>query len=192
MRFTLLAVAAGIGIGLLAGGRLSHLGSRNLRMWPLLMAGLAAQILSTPLSGDASFALLLASYGLLLAFAAANVVLVGMWLVAMGIGMNLVVIAVNGGMPVRESALRSAGAIGPGVPVVIDTASKHHLERPSDRLVVLADIIPVEPLGEVVSFGDVVMAVGVADVVVYLLRPSAARRARTDAESEEEPVSAAG
>ena len=192
MRFTLLAVAAGLGIGLLAGGRLSHLGSRNLRLWPLLIGGLAAQILSAQLDGDTSFALLLASYGLLLAFAAANVVLVGMWLVAMGIAVNLVVIAVNGGMPVRESALRSAGAVESGVPVVIDTASKHHLQRPSDRLVFLGDIIPVEPLGEVVSFGDVVMAVGVADVVVNLLRPSAGRRTRSDAEGEGEPIRAAG
>ena len=192
MRFTLLAVAAGLGIGLVAGGRLAHLGSRNLRLWPLLSGGLAAQALSTQVAGDASFALLLASYGLLLAFAAANVALVGMWLVATGIAMNLVVIALNGGMPVRESALRSAGALGPGVPVEIDTASKHHLERPSDRLVVLGDIIPVEPLGEVVSFGDVAMAVGVADVVVNLLRPSAGRRTRTDAEGDGEPIGAAG
>lgn len=192
MRFTLLAVAAGLGIGLIAGGRLAHLGSRDLRLWPLLVGGLAAQVVSTQLAGDASFALLLASYGLLVAFAAANVVLVGMWLVAMGIAMNLVVIALNGGMPVRESALRSAGAVGPGVPVEIDTASKHHLERPSDRLVVLGDIIPVEPLGEVVSFGDVVMAVGVADVVVNLLRRPGGRRTRAHADGDGEPVDAAG
>lgn len=192
MRFTLLAVATGLGIGLLAGGRLAHLGSRDLRRWPLLVAGLAAQLASAPLSGDASFAALLASYGLLVAFAVANVVLVGMWLVATGIAMNLVVIAVNGGMPVRESALRSAGAVGPGLPVEVDTESKHHLEGPSDRLVVLGDIIPVEPLGEVVSFGDVVMAVGVADVVVNLLRRPGGRRSRAGVEGEGEPVGAAG
>lgn len=176
MRFTLLAVAAGLGIGLLAGGRLSHLGSRNLRMWPLLLAGLAAQVLSALVGGDAELVLLLGSYGLLVGFAAANVAMVGMWLVALGIGLNLTVIAVNGGMPVRAAALRSAGAVDASVPVVMAASSKHHLERPSDRLVGLGDIIPVEPLREVVSFGDVVMAVGVADVVVHLLRPPGGRR----------------
>ena len=189
MRFTLLAVAAGLVIGLLAGGRLAHLGSRNLRQWPLLLGGLAAQLLSARVGGDASFALLLVSYGLLLAFAAANVAVVGMWLVALGIGLNLTVIATNGGMPVRESALRAAGAVEAGVPVELDPASKHHLEAPSDRLVVLSDIIPVRPLREVVSFGDVAMAVGVADVVVHLLRPPG-RRVRPDA--GDEPVGAAG
>ena len=192
MRFTLLAVAAGLGIGLLAGGRLSRLGSRSLRLWPLLMGGLGAQLLSAEVGGGASFALLVASYALLAGFAAANVVVVGMWLVGLGIGLNLVVIGLNGGMPVRESALRAAGALDPDVPVELESASKHHLERPSDRLVALGDIIPVRPLGEVVSFGDVVMAVGVADVVVNLLRPAAGRRARSDAEGEGEPIRAAG
>jgi hypothetical protein len=192
MRFTLLAVAAGLVIGVLAGGRLSHLGSRSLRLWPLLMAGLAAQLVSARLAGGASFALLVASYGLLLAFAAVNVVVVGMWLVALGVGLNLVVIAVNGGMPVRESALRSAGALDPDVPVHLESASKHHLERPSDRLVGLGDILPVRPLREVVSFGDVVMAVGVADVVVHLLRPLPGRRAGSDDGGPGERVEAAG
>lgn len=182
MRFTLLAVATGLGIGVLAGGRLTHLGSRSLRRWPLLLGGLGAQVLSAPVGGDASFALLIVSYALLLAFAAANVVVVGMWLVALGIGLNLVVIAVNGGMPVRESALRAAGAVDPGAAVAPQPGRKQHLERPSDRLVALGDILPVRPLREVVSFGDVVMAVGVADVAAHLLRPPAGRRARAEGE----------
>ena len=188
MRFTLLAVAAGLGIGLLAGGRLQFLGSRNLRRWPLLLAGLAAQPLSGRLDGDVSTVLLVGSYALLLAFALANVAVVGMWLVATGIALNLVVIAANSGMPVRPSALRAAGVVDAGAVSGLPLAAKHHLERPSDRLVVLADIIPVSPLREVVSFGDVVMAVGVADVVVHLLRPVAGRRARTPGGGE--PVTA--
>jgi len=165
---------------------LEHLGSRTLRLGPLLLGGLAAQLLSSQAAGGRSTVLLVASYTLLLAFAAANVVVVGMWLVAGGIALNLAVIAANGGMPVRESALRAAGVLEPGTTVALDSASKHHLERPSDRLVVLGDIIPAKPLREVVSFGDVVMAVGVADVVAHLLRPRAGGRTRPQGDPDDD------
>ena len=178
MRFTLVAAAVGLGIGALAGGRLRFLGERTLRLWPLLAAGLVLQPLSGRADGGTQTVLLVGSYVLLVAFALANVAVVGMWLVAAGIGLNLAVIAVNGGMPVRPSALRAAGLAEAGRSAVVELPAKHHLERPSDRLVVLGDILPVRPLREVVSFGDVVLAVGVADVAAHLLRPPAGRRSR--------------
>lgn len=184
MRFTLLAAAVGLGIGALAGGRLRFLGERTLRLWPVLAAGLALQPLSGRAGGGAQTVLIVGSYVLLVAFALGNVAVVGMWLVAAGIGLNLAVIAVNGGMPVRPSALRAAGLVEAGRSAGVALPAKHHLERPSDRLVVLADILPVRPLREVVSFGDVVLAVGVADVVAHLLRPPAGRRARPAADGD--------
>ena len=178
MRFTMLAVAAGFGIGLLLGGRPRHLAGRGLRAWPLLAAGLGSQLLSGRTSGGGGTALLLAGFALLVAFAAANVSVVGMWLVGAGIAVNLAVIAVNGGMPVRPSALVAAEVAEPGRVDDVRLAARHHLERPSDRLLVLADVIPVAPLREVLSFGDVLTAVGTADVVVHLLAPPAGRRGR--------------
>ena len=176
MRFTILVIATGLVIAVLTGGRLRFLAERTLRFWPLLWAGLAVQAASVLLGGSAGLVLLVGSYALLLAFAAANVDMVGMWLVATGIALNLVVIAVNGGMPVRASALVAAGAAAPGSPEELNLGHKHHIERPSDRLVVLGDIIPVAPLREVLSFGDVVMAVGAADVIAHMLRPASRRR----------------
>lgn len=173
----MLAVAAGVAVGLATGGRPRFLAHRRLRLWGLLAAGVALQVLA-PSAGGATVGLLLASYGLLLAFAAANVVVVGMWLVATGIALNLAAIALNGGMPVRPSALVAAGLTEPGRADEVALAAKHHLEGPSDRLVALGDVIPVRSLGEVVSFGDVVMAVGVADVVARLLAPPPGRRSR--------------
>ena len=178
MRFTILAVAAGLGIGLLAGGRPRHLAGRGLRAWPLLAAGLGLQLLSGRVHGGTGTAALLGGYALLVAFAAANVAVVGMWLVGTGIAVNLVVIAVNSGMPVRPAALVSAGVAEPGRAADVPLAAKHHLERPSDRLMKLADVIPVAPLREVLSLGDVVTAVGTADVVAHLLAPPAGRRGR--------------
>lgn len=150
---------------------------RPLRLWPLLGAGLFLQLLVGRVDG-AAFGLLVASYTLLFAFAAANVATVGMWMVATGVALNLAAIALNAGMPVRPDALVAAGLADHGRAGEVRLAAKHHLERPSDRLPALGDIIGVRALGEVVSFGDVVMAVGAANVVARLLAP-APRRAHS-------------
>ncbi len=171
MRFTIVAVAVGILIGLLTGGRLRHMGTRSFRFWPLLFAGLVLQVASAAMDATPGFLLLLASYLMLLAFAVANAALAGMWLVALGVGLNLMVIAANGGMPVRPSAVVAAGIAEPEDVHDIDLRGKRHLERPSDRLTALSDVIPVPPLAEVLSFGDIFMNVGLADVIVHLMRP---------------------
>ena len=175
MRFTLVAVATGLAIGVLAGGRPRHLAHRGLRLWPLLLAALGLQAVAVRLESPTGLVLLLCSYALLLAFAAGNVTLVGMWLVALGIGLNLVAIAVNGGMPVSRSALVAAGIADAHAVDAVPIEGKRHLQRPSDRLLAISDVIPVPPLREVVSFGDVAMGVGVADVLVHLLRPPRGR-----------------
>jgi hypothetical protein len=171
MRFTLVAVVVGLVVGLLAGGRPRHIAGRPFRRWPLLAAGLAVQVASARIGGRPGLVLLVAAYGLLVAFAAVNATRVGMWMVALGIGLNLLAIALNGGMPVRPEAVVAAGIAGPGRVDVLRLDGKRHLERPSDRLLALSDVIPVPPLREVLSFGDLVMGVGLADVLVHLLRP---------------------
>ncbi len=171
MRFTIVAVAVGVLIGLLAGGRPRHIAGRAFRFWPLLLAGLTLQVASAAVGSTPGFVLLLSSYLLLLAFAVGNASLTGMWLVALGIGLNMVAIGVNGGMPVRPSAVVAAGIAEPEDVHEFDVGGKRHLERPSDRLTAISDIIPVPPLAEVLSFGDILMNVGLADVIVHLMRP---------------------
>ncbi len=177
MRFTLVAVAAGVMIGALRGGRVRHLGDRTFRLLPLLVAGVALQAVGVRVESDTGLALVLVSYLLLLGFAVANASLVGMWLVALGVALNLLVIGVNGGMPVRPSALVAAGITRPGEVQALDLGAKRHLERPSDRLTFMADVFPVSPLGEVLSFGDIALNVGLANVIVNLMRPVRSRHA---------------
>jgi hypothetical protein len=175
MRFTAIAVGVGLLVGVLIGGRFRHLGTRPLRMWPFLVAGIVLQL---PLLDALGFGGMLASYACLLVFALANVHLVGMALVAIGIMLNAAVIACNGGMPVHRGAIVAAGIVEEGRVDSVHTDDKHHLQRPTDRLTALADTIPVRPLREVVSFGDVVLAVGVADVLAHLLRRPSPRARR--------------
>ena len=182
MLYIVVAVAVGLAMGWARGGRLSGIGDATFRLTPLLAVGVAGQVLSAALGGARGLALLLASYIALLAFAIANAPRsVGMAVVAVGIAMNALVIAVNGGMPVRASAIIAAGIADDDDDIAeLDFGTKRHLEDGDDRLTILADIIPVPVLEEVLSFGDLVLAVGVADVLVTLMGSRRSPRQRPE------------
>jgi hypothetical protein len=170
--YVLAAVVAGIAIGLASGGRLQGIGEADLRWLPLLYASAVLQIAAIPLDGAPGLAAVLLSFAGLVAFAAANFHHAGMGVVLVGVAMNFVVIAVNGGMPVRPDAIVAAGIAERSELRGLDFTAKRHLERDDDKLLALADIIPVPagPLSQVLSFGDLVMSVGVADLIVHLMR----------------------
>lgn len=178
MGFTVVALTLGIVLGLVTGGRPSNVGRRPLRAVGVL--GIAVVLQAVPqlldVGGDTGLACVLASYALLGGFGLLNVRLVGMPVVLVGLLCNVVVIGANGGMPVRAEAIL---AIDRGADLAeLDFGSKRHLEDGSDRVVFLGDIIPVRPVGQVVSFGDLILAVGIADVVFRLLKPIGAVRHR--------------
>ena len=85
-----------------------------------------------------------------------------------GLVLNILVIGVNGGMPVSTSALETAGAGAEGL-IGAGTA-KHHLMGPGDTLTALADVIGIPPpVGAVISIGDVLLYAGVAALVVMIM-----------------------
>jgi len=167
--FIAVAVVAGIAIGLARGGRFSNLGEATFRVWPLLVAGVLVQA-AAAFASPAAVTLILVSYATLLVFTAINFRQVGMGVVFIGIALNFIVIAANGGMPVRSDAIIRAGIAGRDDLRRLDFGSKRHLETSGDRVTFLSDIVPVPGATEVLSFGDLVMSVGVADVLVHLLR----------------------
>ena len=167
--FIAVAIVAGVVIGLARGGRFENLGDASFRLWPLLILGVVVQG-AAAFTADGAVALILASYGLLLLFTLLNLHHAGMGVVFVGIAMNFVVIAANGGMPVRAEAIVAAGIVNHHEVADLDYGAKRHLETDDDQLMVLADIIPVPVAEEVLSFGDLAMAVGVATVLVSLLR----------------------
>jgi hypothetical protein len=176
--FIAVAVVAGVALGLLRGGSITRLGEASFRFWPLLAVGVAVQAAAAFVT-RAGVALVLLSYVVLLVYAAANYRHVGMGVVFVGIALNLLVIAANGGMPVRASAIVAAGIVDHHAEVhTLDFGSKRHLKTDDDRLTWLGDVIPVPVATEVLSFGDLVMAVGIADVLAHLLRRKATPTAR--------------
>lgn len=167
MSLVVVALAAGVLVGWIRGGRIRHVaGVRlrsadlRLRSVSLLLGGAACELVASRWgAGAAGSALLIVGYLLLIGFALRNVTVTGMVLVAFGLIANLAVIAVDGGMPVR------------GVPAGAVYGPRHHGVRPGDHLVGLADWVRLGPGGETVSPGDLLLALGVATVAAGLMRP---------------------
>jgi hypothetical protein len=175
--YLLVALATGLVVAIALGGRPRFLAEKSFRWWLLLPLGVVLQQVVEAEGVPWPFTLLVISYAYLLVFALANLRHPGMGIVFIGIALNALVIFANHGMPVREGAIRSAHHVASDSEIRIDEV-KHHLEDGDDRFMALADIIPVPQLSQVVSFGDLILAVGVADLLVHLLRPTHAARAR--------------
>jgi Family of unknown function (DUF5317) len=174
MPLVVVAVGAGVVAGWIRGGRLRFVAGARLRSAGLLLAGALCELVGSRwASGSAGTGLLIAGYVLLIAFALRNLAVAGMILVAFGLLANLTVIAVDGGMPVR------------GLPAGAPGGPRHHPVRPGDHLVGLADVIHLAPIGETVSAGDMVLALGVATAVSELMRPR--RRVANRSGSHAEP-----
>lgn len=192
---------AGLVLGVAAGyavrGRLRHL-TANVRfpwVW-LVYAVLAAQVFlgygrASWLTGDVKLAILLSSYGVLIVWLIVVAIKHPSWLraafgvIASGTLMNVVAIAPNRGIPVSRWAMEAAGATVPSG-VANRFAVKHVFAGPDTVLNWLGDVIPVPPLRDVISIGDVVIGLGVALVVAagMRMRPSPVFEAPAGAEHE--------
>jgi Family of unknown function (DUF5317) len=162
-----------IAIAILRGGRMINLGDIELRYWWLLPLGFVLQIAArfVPDATDWGVALVLLSYAPLLALVLINRDRPGLWLAGIGVLMNFTVIALNGGMPVLAEAAEVASGFAPGDPVIAE-GYKHVILDQTSRLVFLADVIPIRiaNYGQVLSMGDVFLAVGLGRFVEFELR----------------------
>lgn len=163
----LIGIVAGLIVGLISGGKLSHLALLRFR-WPwLIVAAILIRLaaLTPPLARfDAS------RYVYALALAAIEVWtlwhinrLPGIWVVSAGAALNLLVIVVNGfRMPVAAEfagSLVQRGHIG-----------QYTVMGSNTDLNPLADWIRLWPSPEVYSPGDVLVSIGVAIVVFLAVR----------------------
>jgi hypothetical protein len=145
----------------LAGGRLSRLADIRPRgAWAVLLAAAIQVAIMNVVPGGSHWlhaALHVASYVLDAYFLFANRRLPGVPIVALGAGLNVLAIGVNGGvMPASAAALRISGiASRPGFDKSAALAHPH--------LAFLGDVIPVPgpwPIGNVLSVGDLIIFVG--------------------------------
>lgn len=113
-----------------------------------------------------------ASVALLCGFAVVNLHLVGMGVLAIGLGCNFAAVVLHGAMPVRPSALVRAGVVPAEGLAGVDLGAGRRFERTDDLLPQLGDIIPVEWFGAVMSFGDLIALMGIAALAGELVRYS--------------------
>lgn len=161
-------------IAVLRGGRMVNLGDIHLRSWWLLPLGFVLQAGAEFIPKGASdwgVPLVLVSYVPLLALVLLNRQRPGLWLAGFGVLMNFAVIALNGGMPVLGEAALVASGFATGDPQ-LGAGYKHVLLDEASRLVFLADVIPlrVANYGQVISLGDVFLAVGLGRFIEFELR----------------------
>lgn len=165
-------------IAVLRGGRLTNLGDIELRMWWLLPLGFLLQIATAWLPSSARWAegvglaLVLASFVPLLLLVILNRSHTGMWLAGVGVLMNFSVIALNQGMPVLAGAAEVASGFAGDEGAIIAESYKHVVLDARTRLSFLADVIPIRLAGQgqVVSLGDVFLAVGLGRFLEHELR----------------------
>ena len=171
-----IAVLAALLIPLVTLGSYKRLFATEIHWGWLLAAGLVIQLglefASPPRRywHSIGYGLLVASYVLTIAFAARNLLLRGMSIVLIGIACNALVIVLNQGMPAKfPPEWRNQSWT--------EATVKHHPQQPGEDLLFLSDIIILRhPYDSVMSFGDLILAVGLCDVAYNASRDPARRK----------------
>lgn len=104
----------------------------------------------------------LASQALVATFLILNRSVSGVTLVAVGLGLNALVVGANGAMPVSSTAIEIAGAEAMSDARHVEHGVHLRNEPMSSgtRLRPLADVIPISPFHVVVSLGDIAVGLG--------------------------------
>ena len=180
MGLAVIALVGAAAVGYALGGSWSRLTSLHLRWRRFVVAAVVAQLGGALVGvlgyGDPRHAYvvgLAASALCAAAFCARNLRVAGVPLVTLGLLSNALVVALNGAMPVSISAAHRASV--PIVDIATGHDSRHTIADSGTTLRFLGDVIAV-PLpfrAEVISPGDVLVAAGLAELVVMgmLRRP---------------------
>ena len=162
-----------IAVGFATKGRLAGLGRLTFRGLPLLYLALGLGLFPLLISVGHSVgrALVTSGYVILAIFLLLNLrqprraIGIGIAVLCLGWLLNATPFIANGGMPLSLSAYYKAGFRETPTPsqggffkIVIAHAGTH--------LRFLGDVIPVRFIGQVLSFGDIVLALGVAWIII--------------------------
>jgi hypothetical protein len=170
--FILYALLAGLVVGVASGGRPVALATIRFRWAPLIVIGFLAQIVLfsdvvAQRVGDAGPVLYVASTLLVIAAVLRNLDLPGLPLIVTGAACNMVAILANGGyMPTTEAAAAAYGRTA-------HAAYSNSQIVAAPALELLVDRIPLPrwlPFANIISIGDVLLAIGVFVLLVAVMR----------------------
>ena len=149
-------------------------------MW-LVWVAAGSTLVAALLDSDVATGLAGAGLTATVLFAAINHRITGVMVIGVGALVNLAALAVNTGMPVRPDALIAARVVDDDASgATLELRGGRHLETDADRAPWLGDVVPVEPLRAVVSFGDLIVAAGTVDALASVVRRRRRVRRRAD------------
>jgi len=165
--------------GLLTGGSLFALESIRLKLDWLLLAGMVGLALRPRVTvvGSVQESLLLGAWlliaGTSVLVCAANRSVPWLWLVALGLSANMLVVSFNRGMPVlvANAPMGSTAA----ATAAIESSWLHRAFVSGTRFPLLADVMPLSVMGRawgMASLGDLLIALGAAAALFALLHRS--------------------
>ena len=158
-------VAVGIAAAIAFGGHWRRLANLSLNWWPLLIVASALRLF-TWFEPKADLKIYLAGLAGIGLVAAGNWRIPGAALIAIGTFSNVLVIALNGGMPFDPQLVEIAGAPTPA-------DGLHVLLGPDTLLPFLSDTVPVTLFHGVYSAGDLLLGFGGFLIPFILLQPKA-------------------
>jgi len=176
--FMLYAIAIGMALGLLLGGRISRIADVPFVWGPLVIAGFLAQIVLftdavAERVGDAGSILYVGSTMMVDIVLIRNIRIAGLPLVAVGAVSNLAAIVANNGyMPASSGAMAILGKQAPTVYSNSTVIAHPALEPLTDQFA----LPPWLPMANVFSLGDVLIGIGMVVAIVAAMRASQPRR----------------
>lgn len=178
MALTPLAVALVVGwlIGVLRGGRLSYLRRVRIHVPLLAILAIGASVAIDRSTIGAASLVAIIGIAATLVFVVRNIHLVGVAVVGIGLIVNLAPVVLNGAVPVRPGALVEANIVQPDELARVTLAGSRRLSDDSTMLSVLGDTIPLELTRQVISYGDLILVVGLADAIANAMRRRRRRR----------------
>jgi hypothetical protein len=184
MKLMLICMTVILAVGYLLGGRLRNVSELRLQ-WPgLALVGLALQFVTGP-GGTIPLLCLYLSFVFLIVFTVKNISIFGFPLILAGVVCNLLVIGINGGMPVSSHALVKSDQGQFLGDLENNPYPKHHLATDDDQLRFLGDVIPLPlPIAQAISLGDIFTYAGVGVVIVGAMRMTVPARREEDVEDE--------
>jgi hypothetical protein len=201
----LLAIIIALAIGFLSGGSLANASGLRIRYLPLLIAALLVQVaIFSQIAGTRDIIHRVGPYLYIVTLFATLFVMVmnlsipGMKVIAVGAALNALVITANGGfMPSPESALERAGRLEYVRQEEAEKAdgsyvlSNSTIADDDTRLLFLGDVIPIPrrvPLSNVISIGDIIIAIGAAIAIVRVMHRRPEERQAAPREQENSPA----
>jgi hypothetical protein len=161
-----LSLLTGSLLGRIRGGQLSGIVDARIKAKGLLVAGIGATLVLNVLTPSIPMFWLVVAMLSFLGFAAANLTLTGMIVLTIGMVLNLLPVLANGAVPVSELALQSVNVVDASGAAIID--GPRESTATATRLAFLGDVIPVPIVNRVVSLGDLIILVALADLVMNL------------------------